>query len=424
MTDPIALATLKPHKVSGQAAGVDAFLQDLGSPSAAVIQFEREAFEQKRKEELRQAEEEKLRAEEKRAEELRKAFEEKLKVEPKAQPIEMPEVSVSRPNKPVQAERKPVEEQPEQLKELTLGNKLDIFLEKVSNPCGDRLLDTNCGDWKIEIKRKDETRDVEVNEVEESDNVTEREAADESPVVREPFGDEGIKVTAVDDEIEDGIKFNGMETPSEEAEVPLEDKDMTETAEGKEEVEKSWVDNMFTTLSCFTKTTPDNTPIEHDQEADSIKVSNLTEMALNGDHEDAAVVKEVMGHVKQVEHDKEFSIVEDAKKLVAPAKSTIDSILIGAKSAWSFVSLKFAKTSKSTTDDKVDATEEKTVKTEAPTIAKTVKTEAPTVAKTVKTEAASTKDQDLPEEAVMIPDDITAPGLIQNVSSLQEESTS
>ena len=442
MADPIALATHKSHTISGQAAGVDAFLQDLGSPSAAVIQFEREAFEQKRKEELKKteeakllAEEEKLRVEEKRAEELRKAFEEKLKVEPKAQPIEKTEVIVNHA-KTVQAAKKPVEEQPEQLKKLTWGNKLDNFLEKASNPCGDRLLDTNCGDWKIEIKKKDETRDVEVNEVEENDNVeTEREAADESPMERELFGDEGIKVTAVDDTaddvVEDGIQVTEAEAPIEEAEVPLEDvKDTDETADTKKEAETSWVDkiytNMCTPISCLTNGTPDNTPTEPEEDANVIRVSNLTEMALNGDHEDAAVVKEVMGHVKQIEHDKEFSIVEDAKKLVSPAKSAIGSIIDGFKSAWSFMSQKFATSTKNCTDDKVDAAEEKSVKTEteAQTVAKTVKTEAPTVAKTIKTEVVSTKDDVLPEESVVIPDDITAPGVIQNVSSLQEESTS
>jgi hypothetical protein len=353
------------------------------------------------------------------------------------------------------------------------GTKLTSLVEKVKNPCGDGL-DTQCGPWRIEIKREDkvEGRDVEENDVKASENPAEREETEDKPSVREPIGDEGIRVTGIDeDDIkvtgmdDDGIKVTGMDAPStEEPEV-----ETVEPTENKEVSDETWVDrissqahNMCTAIndlassahactdqskeriSTFTSQTMDSirnittNESEDDAQAEVIQLANITEMALNGDQEDAYIAKEVIGHVKQIEHDKEFSIVEDAKKLMPQVTRAVDKIASDAKpqvksamaaisshakSAWSFLVEKMASlkaSCKESTNDAEDEVEEKTVKTEAVTVAKTIQTEAPTVAKSVKTEAATAKDETFPEEQVEIPDDITTPGLVHDVSSLEE----
>lgn len=362
------------------------------------------------------------------------------------------------------------------------STKLTSVVDKVKNPCADGL-DTQCGDWRIEIKRenKDEGRDVEENDVKTSENPDERDAAEDKTSVREPVGDEGIRVTGIEDDNgmdDDGIKVTGMDAPStEESEV-----ETVVATEIEEASEETWVDrisnqahNMCTTItdlassahtcteqsketiSSFTSQTMDSIrnitaadPEDDAQEqAEEIRLANITEMALNGDQEDAYIAKEVIGQVKQIEHDKAFSIVEDAKKMMPQAtkamdkiasdttkamdkiasdakpqaKIAMDAIASYAKSAWSFLSDKVASlkaSCKESANDNVDDVEDKTVKTEAVTVARTIKTDAPTVAKTVKTEAATAKDETFPEETVAIPDDITTPGLVNDVSSLEE----
>jgi hypothetical protein len=378
------VTTLTTRHIDTQAAGVDAFISDLNTPSAAMLKIDEETSEEARSQVLFSYTDD--------------------------------------------AE----EEQPT---DNTWGKKLNNFVERVKSPCVDGV-DTRCGDWHIEIKKenKDEARDVvEEDEVKgsDADKTEEREVESEEKLVseKEPIGDEGIKVTGM---MGDGIKVTGMDAPSTEE---------TETTEGDEpekvespvdnEVsaaetsEETWVDHIsnqaqnmcsaissITSPTCLLGDTATATPTEYDQEAEVIKVAELTEMALNGNHEDASIAKEVLGQVKQQEHEKQFSIVEDAKKFM-------ESIATQAKSTWTFLSQKFGILSKSneSTQEKEDVNEEKTVKTDAPTIAKTVKTEAPTIAKT---EAPTAKDDTPTEDSATIPDDITTPGLVNDVSSLQE----
>ena len=171
---------------------------------------------------------------------------------------------------------------------------------------------------------------------------------------------------------------------------------------------------------------------EDDEEAEVINVSNLTEMALNGDKDDASIAKEVLVHVKQIEHEKQFSIVEDAKKMLPRVKSTMNHIASQAKSTWSFVSSMVGSLKSTNTEVKEsevaieDTFEDKTIKTEAFTVsAKTIKTEANTVAnKTIKTEAnISTTSGVFPEESI-IPDDITVPDSVTTPGAFTNESLS
>eukprot|EP00956_Cyclotella_meneghiniana_P026615 scaffold58011_cov76-Cyclotella_meneghiniana.AAC.2 len=169
---------------------------------------------------------------------------------------------------------------------------------------------------------------------------------------------------------------------------------------------------------------------EEDEEAEVIKVSNLTEMALNGDRDDASIAKEVLVHAKQIEHEKQFSIVEDVKKMLPHVKSTMNQIASHAKSTWSFVStvvgsLKSTLEDAKKSDDAIEDTlEDKTIKTEARTVsAKTIKTEANTVAnKTIKTEAPSDTSGVFPEES--IPDDITVPESVATTGAFTNQSLS
>lgn len=171
---------------------------------------------------------------------------------------------------------------------------------------------------------------------------------------------------------------------------------------------------------------------EDDEEAEVIKVSNLTEMALNGDKDDASIAKEVLVHVKQIEHEKQFSIVEDAKKMLPRVKSTMNHIASQAKSTWSFVSsmvgsLKSTNAEVKESEDAIEDTfEDKTIKTEALTVsAKTIKTEANTVAnKTIKTEANNSATSGVFPEESIIPDDITVPDSVTTPGAFTNESLS
>lgn len=335
------MTTLTTRNIDTQAAGVDAFLRDVDSPSAAMLKIQEAESEEARTEIL----------------------------------FNYTDV---------------VEESKE---DGTWSTKLNKFVQRAKTPCGDGF-DTHCGDWRIEIKRenKDEGRDVEENEVNESDEKpTKREAAEEVKDV----SNVNYNVTDLDD----GIRVVGMDAPSKEESETEPAEVETKEALAANAAEESLIDrisvrvqNFCTSISSVTSPamsslrnmTTDINPTEQDDDAEVIKVSNLTEMALNGDQEDAYIAKEVIGHIKQVEHEKQFSIVEDAKKLMPHLKNTMDQIVTQAKNTWSFLAQKIG------------------------------------VAKTIQTETPTANDEELQEETAVIPDDITTPGLVNDVSSLQE----